>query len=76
MHNVVRHGSAMLLLAIVANAWPWTTLAAMLLGIALGAATAMTVMTIMRGLHMPRWSAWAVSAIVFVAILSHAIGGF
>jgi len=76
MHNVVRHGSAALLLAIVANAWPWTTLAAMLLGIALGAATAMTVMTVMRGLHMPRWSAWAVSAIVFVAILSHALGGF
>ncbi|PKP91119.1 MAG: mechanosensitive ion channel protein MscS [Alphaproteobacteria bacterium HGW-Alphaproteobacteria-16] len=76
MHNIVRHGAAALLLAIIANGWPWTTLAALLIGIALGAATAMTALTVMRGLHMPRWSAWTIALVIFVAILSNAIGGF
>lgn len=76
MHNLVRHGSAALLLAILANAWPWAGFAALLLGIALGAASAMTILVCMRGLHMPRWSAWLAALVVFVAILSHAIGGF
>lgn len=76
MHHIVRHGSATLLLAIIAGAWPWTTLALLLLGIALGAALAMTAVTVMRGLHMPRWSAWMVAVAIFVAILSNAIGGF
>lgn len=75
MHDIVRHGSAALLLAIITGAWPWTTLALLLLGIALGAAMAMTLLTVMRGLHMPRWSAWMVAAASFIAILSDAIGG-
>lgn len=76
MHTIVRHGSAALLLAIVANAGPWGGFAALLLGIALGAATAMFTLAFLRGLHTPRWVAWLTAAIVFVAILSHAIGGF
>lgn len=76
MHTIVRHGSAALLLAIVANAAPWGGFAALLLGIALGAATAAFTLVFLRGLHTPRWIAWFTAAIVFVAILSHAIGGF
>lgn len=76
MHTIVRHGVAMLLLAILANAVPWSGFAALLLGIALGAATAMFALVFLRGLHTPRWIAWVTAAIVFVAILSHAIGGF
>ncbi|MCW4461656.1 mechanosensitive ion channel [Sphingomonas sp. BT-65] len=76
MHTIVRHGSAALLLAILANAAPWGGFAALLLGIALGAATGMFTLVFLRGLHTPRWVAWLTAAIVFVAILSHAIGGF
>lgn len=76
MHTIVRHGVAALLLAILANAAPWGGFAALLLGIALGAATAMFTLVFLRGLHTPRWVAWFTAAIVFVAILSHAIGGF
>ncbi|QDX28375.1 mechanosensitive ion channel [Sphingomonas suaedae] len=76
MHALVRHGSAALLLAIVINAWPWAALAAAVLGFALASASAMTMLVFMRGLHMPRWSAWLAAAVVFVAILSNAIGGF
>ncbi|ODP38089.1 mechanosensitive ion channel family protein [Sphingomonas turrisvirgatae] len=76
MHNIVRHGVAALLLAILVNAWPWHGLAALLLGIALGAATAMFVLTVLRGLHLPRWMGWLAAGVVFVAILSDGIGGF
>jgi small-conductance mechanosensitive channel len=76
MGALVRHGSAALLLAIALNAWPWAALARAELGFALASASAMTMLVFMRGLHMPRWSAWAAAAAVFAAILSHAIGGF
>lgn len=76
MHTLVRHGVAALLLAILANIAPWGGFAALLVGIALGAATAMFALTVLRGLHMPRWMAWLVALVLFVAILSHAIGGF
>ncbi len=76
MNALVRHGGAALLLAIALNAWPWTPLAMAGLGFALASASAMTMLVFMRGLHMPRWSAWLVAGAVFSAILSHAIGGF
>lgn len=76
MHTIVRHGVAALLLAMLANGYAWAGFAALLLGIALGAATAMFVLTVLRGLHLPRWMAWLAALVVFVAILSHGIGGF
>ena len=76
MHNIVRHGVAALLLAILANAWPWAGFAGLLLGIALGAATAMFALALLRGLHLPRWMAWLAALVLFVAILSNGIGGF
>jgi small-conductance mechanosensitive channel len=76
MHGIVRHGVAALLLAILVNVWPWSPFASLLLGIALGAATAMCALAFLRGLHLPRWMAWLAALTVFVAILSGAIGGF
>ncbi len=76
MNALVRHGSAALLLAIMLAAWPWSPLAEAGLGFALASAAAMTMLVFMRGLHMPRWSAWLAAATIFVAILSQSIGGF
>jgi small-conductance mechanosensitive channel len=75
LHRIVRHGTAALLLAILINADHWPPLAALPIGFALGAATAMTSVSILRGLSIPRWMAWTVAAILFVSIFSHAIGG-
>jgi small-conductance mechanosensitive channel len=59
----------------VANAAQWPPLADFPIGFALGAATAMTCVAILRGLGIPRWMAWAVAAVLFVAIFSNAVGG-
>ena len=75
MGAIVRHGTAALLLAVLFYLWPWETLAALGFGISLGAATAMLLLEVMRGLSMPRWAARLIAAFVFVAILSGAIGG-
>jgi small-conductance mechanosensitive channel len=76
MHNIVRHGVAALLLAILANAYPWSGFAALILAFALGSATALFALAFLRGLHLPRWMAWLAALVLFVAILSHGIGGF
>lgn len=75
LHRILRHGTAALLLAILLNAAPWPMLAAFPIGFALGAATAMTSVSILRGLGIPRWMAWLVAAILFIALFSHAVGG-
>ncbi|RYD59805.1 MAG: mechanosensitive ion channel [Sphingomonadales bacterium] len=76
MTGIFRHGVAALLLAIISAAWPWPPLAALGLGLATGAATAMLAVFVLRGLNLPRWAAWTLAALAFTAILSHAIGGF
>jgi small-conductance mechanosensitive channel len=76
MHTIVQHGLAMLLLAILAAIWPWQAFATVLLGLILAAATASFTVAFLRGLHLPRWMSWAVAALAFVAIVSHAMGGF
>ncbi|URW75707.1 mechanosensitive ion channel [Sphingomonas donggukensis] len=73
--TVVRHATAALLLAILARAWPWPPLAALGIGIALGAAAAALVVQLLRGVHLARWIAWTVAALVFVALLSQSVGG-
>ena len=75
MGVILRHGSAALILAIVMAAWAWHPLAAMCVGLGLGAATALVAMEVLRGLSLPRWAAWLVGGVVFVAIFSNAIGG-
>ncbi|CUS45071.1 MAG: mechanosensitive ion channel domain-containing protein [Pseudomonadota bacterium] len=75
LHRIIRHGTAVLLLAILLNAVPWPPLAGIPIGLALGAAVGLTSVSILRGLGIPRWMAWTVAAILFVAIFSHAVGG-
>ena len=72
---IVRHGTAAILLAMLARVWPWPPLAALGIGIALGAAAAALVVQLLRGVHLARWMAWLVAGLVFVALLSQSIGG-
>ncbi|MBN2972669.1 mechanosensitive ion channel [Roseomonas aeriglobus] len=74
--SLVRHGTAAVLLAIVAQAYSWATLASIGIGVALGAATAMLVLTLLRAVRLPSWMAWTVGALVFVAILGRSVGGY
>lgn len=75
MCAIVRHGTAALLLAIVAGAHHWSPLAGLPVGLALGAAVALTAVQLLRGLGIARWMAWLVAAVLFVALLSQAVGG-
>lgn len=75
LHRITRHGTAALLLAILLAAGDWPPLAAFPIGLALATAAAMTCVDLLRGLSMPRWMAWTVASILFVAIFSHAVGG-
>jgi small-conductance mechanosensitive channel len=74
--EVLRHGSAMVLMAILLNAWPWHPLSELILGLATGATAARFTVAVLRGLNIPRSIAWAAGALAFAAIVSHAIGGF
>ena len=64
-----------LLLAVALKAYPWPGLTDLPLGLALGIVVALLAKTILRGLHIPRWMTWLVAVVLFVAILSNAIGG-
>lgn len=72
---IIRHGFAALLLAILLGAGTWPPLAGALIGFFLGAAVARMTVEILRGLGIPRWMAWPVAFILFVATLSYAVGG-
>ncbi|TPG22446.1 mechanosensitive ion channel protein MscS [Sphingomonas koreensis] len=71
--TVTRHATAALLLALVANSWVWSTLPAIAIGLAMGAAVSLCVRSILRGLQLPRWATWLVAAALFVLVLSSAI---
>jgi small-conductance mechanosensitive channel len=73
---VIRWSTATILLAILAASWPWMPLGALVTGLAEGFAVAMVAATILRALNLPRWAAWALAALAFTVVLSHAIGGF
>ncbi|MDQ2877703.1 MAG: mechanosensitive ion channel [Pseudomonadota bacterium] len=72
---IVRHGTAALLLAILLNAWPWPPIAAAPIGFALGAAAALAINEVLRGVGIARWITRAMAFAVFVALFSHAVGG-
>jgi small-conductance mechanosensitive channel len=74
--TVVRHGTAAVLLAILAGVWPWAPLSTLGLAIALGGATALLLIEILRTVHLPRWVAWSAGLLAFAAIVSNAIGGW
>jgi small-conductance mechanosensitive channel len=72
---IVRHGVAAILLAILLAVGDWPPLAAALIGFFFGAAIARMTIDVLRGLGIPRWLAWPVAFILFVATLSYAVGG-
>lgn len=73
---IVRWSTAALLLALIAVGWPWMPLGALTVGLIEAFSVAMLAVAVLRGLNLPRWAAWTLAALAFVAVLSHAIGGF
>ena len=51
LHALARHGAAAILLAIIGRAYPWPPLAAAGIGTALGAAAALFVVQLLRGVQ-------------------------
>ncbi len=72
---IVRHGTAMIVAAIVLAAYPWSAWGGLPIGLALGAATALVAYHLLRGLGIPRWATWLVATILFIALFSRAVGG-
>src|SRR3546814_18550862 len=53
----------------------WYTPASIVFGLVLGGTAALLAVQVLRGLNLPRWMAWLVAAVFFVALLSNAVGG-
>ena len=75
MPAITRHGTAALILLLVLGARAWSPWAGAPIGLALGAAAAFAAHQGLRGLGIPRWATWTVSAVLFVALFSRAVGG-
>ena len=73
--GLLKYLSATILLALVINADPWRPLGAIVLGLALAAAAALFVSSLVRGLNMPRWVAALLAGVAFFALLARAVGG-
>lgn len=73
---IVHWSIAAILLALIAVGWPWMSLGALIVGLVQAFSVAMLAVAVLRGLNLPRWAAWTLAALAFVAVLSHAIGGF
>ena len=73
---ILRHLVALILIAIVLESpSAWHTPAAVIIGACLGGTAALAAVQILRGLSIPRWMAWLVAAVLFVALFSNAVGG-
>lgn len=72
---ILRNAVSALLLAIVLSAWPWPPLAAFVVGVALAATVALLMRALLRAARLPRWVAALVATLLFVALLSNAVGG-
>ena len=73
---IIRYIILALLLALAAAAYPWPPLAALPIGLALGTAAAFATKEVLRGVGISRAISWAVALVIFVALVSHAVGGF
>jgi small-conductance mechanosensitive channel len=60
---------------IALRVYPWPMSATWLLGLFGAGAAAHLVRALMRGLNLPRWSAWLLAAFTFAALLADAVGG-
>ena len=72
---LLRHLAALILLSIILAAYPWRPIAASLIGLPLAVSGGLAAAQLLRGLRLPRWIAWLIAAIAFVALLSRAVGG-
>jgi small-conductance mechanosensitive channel len=61
--------------AIALRVYPWPPAGTWLLGLFGAGAAALLVKALMRGLNLPRWSAWLLAAFTFAALLADAVGG-
>ena len=75
MCELVRYLVSALILAIAFNADRWPPLASLILGLALGISTALLIVGLVRGLHMPRWIALLLAGFAFIAIVAKSVGG-
>lgn len=73
--QLIRHGTAALLLAIAGAARPWDQPAAFMIGFVLAAAVARLVIQTLRGLGVARWLARAVALALFAMMVARALGG-
>ncbi len=75
MCDLVRYAVAAIILAIALKADAWPPGAAFILGFALALATALLIVGLVRGLHLPRFVAALLAAVAFVAIIADALDG-
>nr|WP_286207585.1 mechanosensitive ion channel domain-containing protein [Hephaestia sp. MAHUQ-44] len=76
MGLIIRHLVAFLLLSIVFRSQhEWQTPASIVFGLALGYTAALAAVQVLRGLNLPRWMSWLIAGVLFVALLSNAVGG-
>ena len=72
---IVQYTTSALILAVVTIVYDWQPLAGLVLGTALGLFAALAATQVLRGLGIPRWLAWTIATVIFVSLLSNAIGG-
>lgn len=72
---IAQHGVSALLLALFLKGYPWPGVTDLPLGLALAVTVALLAKAILRGLNLPRWAGWLVAVVLFVAVLSNAVGG-
>src|SRR3546814_744408 len=76
MGVIIRYLTAFVLVSIVFRSpHAWYTPASIVFGLVLGGTAALLAVQVLRGLNLPRWMAWLVAAVFFVALLSNAVGG-
>jgi small-conductance mechanosensitive channel len=75
MCGLVRYLVIAIVLAVALNADEWPPLAAFVIGLPLGIATALLIVQLVRGLHLPRWVATMLGAVAFAAIVARSLGG-
>jgi small-conductance mechanosensitive channel len=75
MCDIVRYITAAIILAVALKAEPWPDMPEFILGFALALWTALLVRSFIRGLQMPRWMAWLLATVTFIAVLADALDG-
>jgi small-conductance mechanosensitive channel len=75
MCGLVRYLVAALILAVVLNLDRWPLPAAFILGVGTAVATALLILGVVRGLHLPHWIAGSLASAAFVAIVAKSVGG-